>query len=227
MKRIKVILADDHDIVRFGIASVIRTADDIELIGEASNGKGTLELYRRFVPDVAIVDITMPGMNGIETTRAILEEDPEARILILTMHMDEEYLNQALKAGAKGYLLKNCDKLELVNGIRSIAQGEKVFSGTISMLMTEHYINSVTGPSPDKVGSNEEGVHLTKREKEIINLIADGLTSQEIAEALYISPRTVETHRANLLQKLDIRNTAGLVRFAIENGFIGARAGDS
>ncbi len=222
MKRIKVILADDHDIVRFGIASVIRTADDIELIGEASDGRGTIELYRRFTPDVAIVDITMPGMNGIETTRAILEDYPEARILILTMHMDEEYLNQALKAGAKGYLLKNCDKQELVNGIRSIASGEKVFSGTISMLMTEHYINSVTDNRIEKPQSRSGSVHLTKREKEILNLIADGLTSQEIAESLYISPRTVETHRANLLQKLDIKNTAGLVRYAVENGFVGA-----
>lgn len=222
MKRIKVILADDHDIVRFGIASVIRTADDIELIGEASDGRGTIELYRRFTPDVAIVDITMPGMNGIETTRAILEDYPDARILILTMHMDEEYLNQALKAGAKGYLLKNCDKQELVNGIRTIADGEKVFSGTISMLMTEHYINSVTDSRAEKTQVKSASVHLTKREKEILNLIADGLTSQEIAESLYISPRTVETHRANLLQKLDIKNTAGLVRYAVENGFVGA-----
>jgi len=222
MKRIKVILADDHDIVRFGIASVIRTADDIELIGEASDGRGTIELYRRFTPDVAIVDITMPGMNGIETTRAILEDYPDARILILTMHMDEEYLNQALKAGAKGYLLKNCDKQELVNGIRTIADGEKVFSGTISMLMTEHYINSVTDSRAEKPQAKSTSVHLTKREKEILNLIADGLTSQEIAESLYISPRTVETHRANLLQKLDIKNTAGLVRYAVENGFVGA-----
>ncbi len=222
MKRIKVILADDHDIVRFGIASVIRTADDIELIGEASDGRGTIELYKQFTPDVAIVDITMPGMNGIETTRAILESHPDARILILTMHMDEEYLNQALKAGAKGYLLKNCDKQELVNGIRSIAKGDKVFSGTISMLMTEHYINSVTDVHQEKPQPRNGSIHLTKREKEILNLIADGLTSQEIAESLYISPRTVETHRANLLQKLDIKNTAGLVRYAVENGFIGA-----
>ena len=223
MKRIKVILADDHDIVRFGIASVIRTADDIELIGEASDGRGTIELYKQFTPDVAIVDITMPGMNGIETTRAILESYPEARILILTMHMDEEYLNQALKAGAKGYLLKNCDKQELVNGIRMIANGEKVFSGTISTLMTEHYINSVTDNIlQEKPQPRGNSIHLTKREKEILNLIADGLTSQEIAESLYISPRTVETHRANLLQKLDIKNTAGLVRYAVENGFIGA-----
>lgn len=222
MNKIKVIVADDHDIVRFGICSVLNSVDDIEVIGEASDGDEAISLYMDKKPDVALIDITMPGKDGIETTTEILKQDPEAKILILTMHINEDYLNQAIKAGSLGYLLKNCEKEELFNGVRSVADGRKVFSSSVSKLITESYISKIKDNRPVATSTSSQDIKLTKREREILGLIADGLTSQEIAENLFISPRTVETHRANLLQKLDIKNTAGLVRYAIENGITGS-----
>lgn len=221
MEKINVIVADDHDIVRFGICSVLNSVEDIEVIGEASDGDEAIALYMEKKPDVALIDITMPGKNGIETTTEIIKRDPDAKILILTMHINEEYLNQAIKAGSLGYLLKNCEKEELYNGVRSVARGKKVFSSSVSKLITESYFSKIKDNRPLTVPSasaSSQDVKLTKREREILGLIADGMTSQEIAANLFISPRTVETHRANLLQKLDIKNTAGLVRYAIENG---------
>ncbi|HKJ34104.1 MAG TPA: response regulator transcription factor [Balneolales bacterium] len=219
MEKIKVIIADDHDIVRFGISSVLQSAKDIDVVGEASDGDETLELYKKFKPDVALIDITMPGKSGIETTEALLKESPDAKILILTMHMDETYLSKSIKAGALGYLLKNCEKDELLEGVRAAAEGKKVFSTAISRLITESYVSNLKD-SQDRKPAPKKETHLTKREQQILGLIAEGLTSQEIANKLTISPRTVETHRANLLQKLDIKNTAGLVRYAIENGHL-------
>jgi DNA-binding NarL/FixJ family response regulator len=218
MEKVKVIIADDHDIVRFGISSVLRSAEDIDVIGEASDGAETISLYKKLKPDVAIVDITMPGQSGIETTEALLKEDPNAKILVLTMHMNEDYLNKSIKAGALGYLLKNCEKSELLDGVRAVAAGKKVFSSAISRLITESYVSNIKDGHETKSPPKE--THLTKREQEILGLIAEGMTSQEIADQLVISPRTVETHRANLLQKLDIKNTAGLVRYAIEHGHL-------
>lgn len=219
MNKVRVIVADDHDIVRFGICSVLKSAPDIEVVGEASDGQDLIDLYMDLYPDVAIVDISMPNKDGIDTTIDLLKKDPNAKVLILTMHMDEEYLNRAIKAGALGYLLKNCDKEELLNGIRDISQGKKIFSSAVSKMITESYITKLQEDEHKKEEESKSRIHLTNREKEILNLISNGMTSQEIAKTLFISPRTVETHRANLLQKLDIKNTAGLVRFAIENGF--------
>lgn len=216
MSNIRVIVADDHDIVRYGICSVLRTAEDIEVVGEAGDGYETVEQYKKHQPDVAIIDITMPEMSGVETTKTIIEYDEDAKILILTMHSNEEYLNKVLGAGAMGYLLKNTDKRELINGIRMVHEGKQVFSESISKMMTERYVRMTR----ENTSAKKEKVHITNREKEILTLIADGLTSHEIAQKLFISPRTVDTHRANLMQKLNIKNTAGLVRYAVENGLI-------
>ena len=214
---IRVLVADDHDIVRYGICSVIDASDDIEVVCEAGSGTEALEQFRKMNPDVCILDITMPEMNGIQTTRAILELEPEARILILTMHINEEYLNQVLNAGANGYMLKNSDRDELLGSIRAVYRGEKAFSQTISKLMTERYVRQVQKP---RELQDTEKVNVTRRELEILRLIAEGHTSSEISEILFISPRTVDTHRANLMSKLDIKNAAGLVRYAIENKLI-------
>lgn len=219
MENLKIIIADDHDIVRFGISSVLQGEEDIDVVGEASDGSSTIDLYRKLKPDVALIDITMPGKDGIETTKDLLKEFPDAKILMLTMHMDEEYLSKSIKAGALGYLLKNCEKKELLEGVRAAAEGKKVFSTAISRLITESYVSNIKEGHENK-SVPKKSAHLTKREQEILGLIAEGLTSQEIASKLVISPRTVETHRANLLQKLDIKNTAGLVRYAIENGHL-------
>jgi len=215
MDKIKILVADDHEIVRYGICSVLATADDIEVVGESSTGAQTVEMFKKLKPDVSIIDITMPDMNGIETTREIHKLDPNAKILILTMHLNEEYLSQTLKSGAMGYMLKNSDKKELLEAIRKVYRGRQVFSEPISKLMAEKYVRITREQE-----KQEDKVHITNREKEILRLIVDGYTSHEIAQLLFISPRTVDTHRANLMQKLDIKNTAGLVRYAMENHLV-------
>ncbi len=219
---IRVLVADDHDIVRYGICSVIDASDDIEVVCEASSGREAIEQFLKMKPDVCIIDITMPELNGVETTRTILEQDPDARILILTMHTDEEYLNQVLNAGASGYMLKNSDRDELLGSIRAVYRGEKAFSQTISKMMTERYVRNIRKP---KELQDSGKASVTRRELEIIRLIAEGHTSTEISEILFISPRTVDTHRANLMSKLDIKNAAGLVRYAIENKLIDPSSG--
>ncbi len=216
-QRIKVLVADDHDLVRYGITSVIHASDDIEVICEASSGMEAIELFKEKRPDVCILDITMPDRNGIETTRSILEIDPEARILIITMHVGEEYLNEVIHAGARGYMLKNCDRKELLDAIRAVHNGEKAFSNSVSRLMNECYMRNLQS---SKENPETEKVKVTKRELEIIRLIAEGHTSSEISEILFISPRTVDTHRTNLMSKLNLKNAAGLVRYAIETGLI-------
>ena len=217
MDKIRVLVADDHDIVRYGICSVLQSSQDVEVIGEAATGKQAASMYETHLPDVVLLDISMPDMNGIETTRTIVKKFPAARILILTMHLNEEYLNQVINAGALGYLLKNADIEEMLSGIRMVAKGKQVFSGEIARLMTEKYIRSAQDGYDGKVMNVPR---LTRREKEILQKIAEGKTSQEIAEVLFISPRTVDTHRANLIQKLGVKNSAGLVRYAIERNLL-------
>jgi len=217
MNKIRVMVVDDHDIVRYGICSVLKSSPDIEVVGEASNGVQAVDQFNDLMPDVVLLDISMPEMNGIETTRTIVRNHSNARVLILTMHLNEEYLNQVLSAGASGYILKNTEIGEMLNAIRTVAQGRQIFSAPISTLMTEKYVRSAQYNQDSKDSDNPS---LTKRETEILQKIADGKTSQEIAEILFISPRTVDTHRANLIQKLGVKNSAGLVRYAIENQLV-------
>jgi DNA-binding NarL/FixJ family response regulator len=215
MSKIRVLIADDHDIVRFGIVTVLNASQRIEVVGEVANGEEALESYARLLPDVCLLDISMPKMSGIESTIAIRREHPNAVILILTMHQNEEYLNQALKAGAAGYILKQSSIKELVAAIDDVHQGRTVFSEPIAKLMADQYVrHAISGI--DSI--SEDAIRLTRREKEITKLIVDGKTSQEIADILFISPRTVEAHRANLMQKLGLKNTAALVKFAVANG---------
>lgn len=215
MNRIRVVIADDHDIVRFGIVTVLNASPAIEVVAEVTNGEEALEAYTRLQPDVCLLDISMPGMSGIETATEIRKRHPNAVILILTMHQNEEYLNQALKAGASGYILKQSSIKELVSAIQDVHHGRTVFSDPIAKLMAEQYVRqAVSGHE----SSDIVAIRLTRREKEITKLIVDGKTSQEIADVLFISPRTVEAHRANLMQKLGLKNTAALVKFAVANG---------
>lgn len=215
MSRTRVFVADDHDIVRYGIVSALSATDKIDVIGESSTGVDTIRLVADLKPDVCLLDISMPDQNGLETCAVIRKSAPSTRVLILTMHQSPEYLNEALKAGAGGYLLKTASVSEIIAAIEGVHAGRAVFSDPIERIMTEQYVLNATSAM---LKSNEEPVRLTRRELEITKLIVDGKTSQQIADELFISPRTVEAHRANLMQKLGLKNTAALVRYAVANG---------
>lgn len=217
MKSIKILIADDHEVVRDGLKNILISMGNVAITGEASNGEEAVKLYGSLKPDLVIMDISMPIMNGIDATRVIKENDPNARILVLTMHDNQEYLNQIIRSGAKGFVLKNTDKEELLEAVRAVSSGENFFSKDISKLIIDNYIRSAKDTEKSE-GYKE--VPLTKREIEILKHIAEGKSNQEIANHLYISYNTVDTHRKNIMHKLSIKNTAGLVRYAIEKGLI-------
>jgi two-component system nitrate/nitrite response regulator NarL len=217
MKTTKILIVDDHEVVRDGLKNILTSLDNIAVAGEAGNGEDAVKMYSSLKPDLVIMDISMPGMNGIEATRVIKEKDPDAKILILTMHDNQEYLNQIIRSGAKGFILKNTDKEELLDAVKTVASGDNFFSKDISKLIIDNYIR--TAKETEKNDGYKE-VPLTKREIEILKLIASGYSNQEIANILYISYNTVDTHRKNIMHKLSIKNTAGLVRYAIEKGLI-------
>jgi two-component system nitrate/nitrite response regulator NarL len=217
MKTTKILIVDDHEVVRDGLKNILTSLENIAVAGEAGNGEDAVKMYSSLKPDLVIMDISMPGMNGIEATRVIKEKDPDAKILILTMHDNQEYLNQIIRSGAKGFILKNTDKEELLDAVKTVASGDNFFSKDISKLIIDNYIR--TAKETEKNDGYKE-VPLTKREIEILKLIASGYSNQEIANILYISYNTVDTHRKNIMHKLSIKNTAGLVRYAIEKGLI-------
>ncbi len=213
-QRTKIIFADDHEVVRTGLRTLFQGTPECVLAGEASDGEQAVQLIAKVKPDVAILDISMPKMNGIEVTRIVKEKQPNVRILILTMYEDEAYVKEMVKAGADGYVLKNADKKEILTAVRTVASGERFFSPTISKLMIEGFIK--------KASSNENksssDIKLTKRENEVLRFICEGLTSREIADKLFLSLNTVNTHRTNIMKKLNIHDTAGLVKYALQNG---------
>ncbi|MCX7878176.1 MAG: response regulator transcription factor [Ignavibacteria bacterium] len=217
MKNTKLLIVDDHEVVRDGLKNILTSLENVVIAGEAANGEEAVKMYISLKPDVVIMDISMPGMNGIEATRIIKEKDPDAKVLILTMHDNQEYLNQIIRSGAKGFILKNTDKEELLEAVKTVASGDNFFSKDISKLIIDNYIRSAK-ESEKNDGYKE--VPLTKREIEVLKLIASGYSNQEIANILYISYNTVDTHRKNIMHKLSIKNTAGLVRYAIEKGLI-------
>lgn len=214
MEPISVLIADDHEIVRYGISTYLSSSDEIEIVGEASTGEECIRLFKEKDPDICLLDIGMPEKNGIETAQAIRELDRNTKILILSMHINKQILAEALEAGINGYLLKNTDKADLLTGIRAIMKGQQVFSDPISDIIKESFLNR---KYQTEANNNTE---ITKREREILQLIVEGNTSKEIAQKLYISPRTVDTHRANLMKKLELNNIAELVRYAIKNNLI-------
>lgn len=209
-----VLIADDHEIVRYGISTYLSSSEDIEIVGEASTGEECIQLFKEKNPDICLLDIGMPNKNGIETARAIRELDQTTKILILSMHINKQILSEALEAGINGYLLKDTDKADLLTGIRAVIKGQQVFSNPISDLIKESFLTR------NATRSSRENNEITKREHEILQLIVEGHTSKEIAEKLYISPRTVDTHRANIMQKLELNNIAELVRYAIKHKLV-------
>lgn len=208
--RIRVGIVDDHHLVRAGIAALLKNEQDIEVVFEAADGVEALEMIRTLQPDVVLMDISMPTMGGIDATARIRETGTTARILVLTQYDHEEYIKRVMQAGASGYILKSAIADELLRGIRAVERGEQFFTPAVSRVMVDSYIKSATGTGAPRSG------HLTNREREILQMIAEGNTNQQIAQKLFISVRTVEFHRSNIIEKLGVHDTAGLVKKAIQ-----------
>ncbi|HLN32916.1 MAG TPA: response regulator transcription factor [Gemmataceae bacterium] len=213
MGSIRVLLADDHVLVRAGIRALAQNIDGVEIVGEAVDGRHALAMIKTQEPDLVLMDISMAGLNGLEATARIAKEFPEVRVLILSAHANEEYVWQALRAGAAGYLLKDAGTAELELAIRAVARGESYLSPAVSKHVVADYVR--------RVGGEPRTLELlTPRQREILQLIAEGQTTKEIARTLHISVKTVETHRMQLMERLDIHDVAGLVKYAIRTGLI-------
>lgn len=218
MHKTTIILADDHSILREGLKRVLESVPDLSVVGEAGNGIEALGLVEKLHPDIIILDISMPEMNGIEVSKLIHAKNPNSRILILTIHDDEGYVTQLMKAGVDGYILKNSSPEIIIEAVRTVATGERYLGEGISRTIVESFIKHAR--EVDET-SDDRTRHLTKREIEILRCIAGGLTGKEIANKLFLSIRTVQSHRMNIMQKLNIHETAGLVMYAVKHGFVG------
>jgi DNA-binding NarL/FixJ family response regulator len=206
-KTINIILADDHEVVRAGLRRLFSIEKTIKILADATNGEDAIELVKYHKPDVALIDILMPRMDGIEATRVIKKEFPNVFVLMLTAFEDHQHIDNALSAGADGYLSKGIGAKELIDAVHRVIKGERVFSKTILNLLQKKY-------TPYHENDNSSIV-ISKREQEILNMVVAGKTSPEIADKLFLSVRTVQTHRANIMKKLNVNNAAGLVRYAV------------
>jgi DNA-binding NarL/FixJ family response regulator len=221
MPRTRILIADDHDVVRSGLRVLLHSFPDFSVVGEASNGEEAVRLALERKPDVILMDISMPVMDGIEATTRILAQHPDSRVIILSVHEDEEYVHQILMAGARGYVLKNAGRKDIARAVRTAVSGERFFSPGISRLIVDGFVRRSAGaPSAVSASHGPEKYHLTRRETEVLGYIAQGFTNKEIAEKLFLSFRTVNTHRMNIMQKLHVHDTAGLVRHAIGLGLL-------
>lgn len=213
MASYSVLIADDHDIVRFGISSVIDLSPDLDVLAEASNGEEAVALYKEHRPDVVVLDLSMPKVDGIQTIRQLTEYDPHVKVLFLTVHLENETLDQAIKFGALGYILKDCHRTELIEAVTTVANGKRYFCDNVNTMLRNRYLNSVQSEETKKDDNITD--QLTKREEEILWRVADGSTSKEIGEELAISRRTVERHRSNIIKKLDLKNGNELLKTAV------------
>jgi len=214
MDKIRILLVDDHTILREGIRSLLEQQPDFEVVAEADNGRQAVELVSQFKPDVVLMDIAMPLLNGIHATEQIRRETRCTNILILSQHESEEYIRRALAAGASGFLLKDIDSDELVNAIRAVHKGESILSPAVTRLVIEDYLRW------GDIRPNETSNGLTPRESEVLQLIAEGNTNKQIAEILCISIKTVQAHRGNLMNKLDLHDKSELIKYAIQKKII-------
>jgi two-component system, NarL family, response regulator NreC len=212
---LRILLADDHTLLRQGLRKILQERPDWEVVAEAGDGREAVRQTLAVQPDIAILDIGMPLLNGIEATRQIVRRLPDIHVLILSMHANEAYIIQALKAGAKGYLLKDSADTDLIRGVAAVASGKSFFSPAVAKVMLDDYVRHLT-----EKGISDRFDSLSEREREIFQLVAEGHSNKEIAELLSVSPTTVETHRAHILQKLDVHNTAELVLYAVRRGVI-------
>lgn len=212
--KIRVVVVDDHDLVRAGIAALLKSEKDIQVVGEASSGRIGVEKAKELKPDIVLMDLSMPEMDGIDATVQIAKQLSNTKVIVLTQHDQAEYIHRMIAAGASGYLLKNSLAMDLLNAIRRVAKGERYFPHSVSQAVMDSMFSPLAPPH------HTGDTPLTKRETEILERIAVGKTNNQIAESLHISVRTVEFHRANLLAKLGIKDTAGLVKYAIQKKLI-------
>jgi two-component system, NarL family, response regulator NreC len=215
MKRLRVLLADDHIVMRAGLRALLDRQPSLEVVGECENGRETVELAASLEPDVVVMGVAMPVLNGIEATKTIVTRRPATAVVILSMHADESYVMRALKAGARGYLLKDSAAADLISAIQAVSQNKSFFSPKVSRILTEDYVRVLK-----QRGAVDSYDLLTSREREILQLLAEGKANKEVATALNISPYTVETHRSHILQKLNLHNPAELVLYAVRKGII-------
>lgn len=205
---VKILLVDDHKIMRNGLRKIIESNSQFEVIGEAVNGREGIKLCEKEKPDVVIMDIAMPDLNGVEATHQILSTNPDIRIIALSMHANKQFVAGMLKAGAYGYLLKDCDSDELITAIQMVSRNQKYIAQTISSLLINEYLQTLT----------ENESELSGREKEILQLLTEGKSSKEIADILFLSFKTVDAHRKNIMDKLNLRTLPELTKYAIKSG---------
>jgi two-component system response regulator NreC len=210
MKRIRILLADDHAVVRQGFKMILSAHSDMEIVGEAGNGREAIQLTEELRPDIVVMDVAMPELNGIEATRRVMEVAPHTRVLALSMHKDSVYVREILRAGARGYLLKDAPAGDLVSAIRALASGEGYLSPAVSNAVLDDYRKHVTNPID----------LLSSREREVLQMLSEGKTNKEIAVILNLSVYTVDAHRGRIMEKLNLHSINELVRFAVRNGLI-------
>ena len=215
MKKLRILLADDHTVMRTGLRALLERQPNLEVVGESENGRHTVELSGSLKPDVVVMDVGMPILNGIEATKQIVNQHPAIAVVILSMYSDETYVMRALTAGARAYLLKDSAAGDLIGAIEAVSQGKSFFSPKVSRILAEDYIRVLK-----QKGAVDTYDLLTGREREILQLLAEGKTNKEVSTALNISPYTVETHRGHILQKLNLHNSAELVLYAVRKGII-------
>lgn len=214
---IRLLIADDHTIVRQGLKKLLEEETGMEVVGEAVDGREALAKAMDLMPDIVLMDLSMPGLHGLEATRQLTKRLPKTRVVILSMHKNEQYVLQALQAGASGYILKDSASEEVATAIRSVSRGDSYLSPSISRVVIEDYLRL---SSPGGGGAKSLYETLTVREREIFQLLAEGLKNQEIADRLHVSVKTVETHRAHIMEKLNLNNIAELVKYSIEIGIV-------